>query len=344
MSRFLYAPYTFPLLAITLLLPYPKSEAFEYSDSHYHLKLGGRAHINTEIFGGVINTAPSNQTGSDLYYRRLRLELGGHVYDWGFKVAINVNDESDPVHEFTVTYQGWSEHLRLSLGQQKEDFGLTDTGSSNWITPIERAIVSDAFDPGHNIGIKLHGHHERVTYSTGFFKVDNDQNNALNLAHTSRVVFRPIVEEQAIMHLGAAFSYRNSDAGFDGFTARLGVRGNEIGDATNLGGSAFTNNNNGNKQSLFNIEWAGQWRSLHTLTEFFSGRIFDTQNSSTQTTSTQTPSSPSLEADGFSIQAGYILTGEQRVYKKSTGVFDAVTPQSTSGAWEIFAAYSELNG
>jgi len=49
-----------------------------------------------------------------------------------------------------------------------------------------------------------------------------------------------------------------------------------------------------------------------------------------------------VDADGYYLQLGYVLTGETRPYKN--GVFKKVKPARKSGAWEIVARYEDGNG
>lgn len=48
------------------------------------------------------------------------------------------------------------------------------------------------------------------------------------------------------------------------------------------------------------------------------------------------------DKDGYYLQAGYILTGETRPYKK--GIFKRVKPSSKKGAWEVVARYEDGDG
>jgi phosphate-selective porin OprO/OprP len=47
---------------------------------------------------------------------------------------------------------------------------------------------------------------------------------------------------------------------------------------------------------------------------------------------------------GYYVAASYFITGEQRPYKASTGVFDRIKPNDKKGAWEVLARYSETTG
>ena len=48
------------------------------------------------------------------------------------------------------------------------------------------------------------------------------------------------------------------------------------------------------------------------------------------------------DADGYYVQVGYVITGEQRPYKD--GKFKRIKPNSDSGAWEIVARYEDGDG
>ena len=74
----------------------------------------------------------------------------------------------------------------------------------------------------------------------------------------------------------------------------------------------------------FNLEVAATSGSFHVQAEYYDGEFNDE------------------DADGFYVQAGYILTGETRPYKG--GKFKRIKPNSKAGAWEIVARYEDGNG
>lgn len=49
-----------------------------------------------------------------------------------------------------------------------------------------------------------------------------------------------------------------------------------------------------------------------------------------------------ISADGYYVQASWIITGESRPY--SNGVFKRIKPGSTSGAWEVVVRYEDGDG
>jgi len=303
-------------------------------DGDYGFQLGGRIQLDADSYDGVINKVAGDNTGSDTYFRRVRAELKGHTKDWSYNFYYNLNEESSRLDVINVTYNGWGDMLKLTMGKQKEGFGLDDSGSSKWTSAIERSIVSDAFDTGNNIGFMLHGHNDAITYNIGLFKEGSGANNELDLATTGRFVYRPFNENDNLLHLGVGFSNRSSNQGFDDFDGRLGVRGSEAGKTVNKAGVSFIDDIDGDTMNIYNLEAAGVFGAFHFMAEYFSGEISDLNNTA----------SSDLKVDGYSTLVGWFLTGERHTYKTKTAVFDKVKPNNKGGAWEVFARVDNLGG
>lgn len=295
------------------------------TDGNYSFSIGGRIQADFNSYDGVINT-DEGQTGSDFFFRRARLEVEGHAKDWAYLVSYNLTD-SGSIDQLNTTYTGWGSLANLTIGQQKENFGLDDTGSSKWTAAMERSMPANAFDTGNTLGIKLHGANDLVTYSLGVFKEGIDDDNALDLATTGRLVIRPYMDGSNLIHLGVGASER-SGASAD-FNSRLGVRGGEDGaNANRVRGriSGATGD-----ESDYNLEAAANFGPFHLMAEYFDGEVDVDGTAHT------------VEADGYYVQAGYVLTGESRGYKTAIGAFDKVKPASEGGAWEIFARFDNLD-
>lgn len=302
------------------------------ADGDYSFKIGGRMMIDANSYDGVINKAANSETGSDLFFRRARLEMKGHVKDWKYGLSYNLTDGGS-IDQLNTTYTGFSKMTQVTLGQQKENFGLDDTGSSKWTAGVERSFVSDAFDTGNNIGIKLHGADDLLTYSLGIYSAGTDSDNQMDTAMTGRVVVRPIYEDGTLLHIGAGITQRDGtlSSGKD-LQSRLGVRGGSA-KTVNKFGPQFTSGN-GDKFTASNLELAYATGPLQIMAEYFMGQI---ENDGT------VAGSADIEVDGYYVQAGYFLTGESRKYKTDIAAFDKVKPANESGAWEVFARHSQMN-
>ena len=302
------------------------------ADGDYSFKIGGRMMIDANHYDGVINKASGSEAGSDLFFRRARLEMKGHVKDWKYGLSYNLTGGGS-IDALNTTFTGFGKMKQVTIGQQKENFGLDDTGSSKWISGVERSFVSDAFDTGNTIGVKLHGANDFLTYSLGIYRDDAqiDTDNQLDTAVTGRVVVRPIYENGTVLHVGAGATQR--DGTFDDdFETRLGVRGGENKTANKFEPKFASGAGKG--LQAYNLELAYASGPLQVMAEFFQGEI---ENDGTVS------GSADIKVDGYYVQAGYFLTGESRKYKTSIAAFDKVKPSNASGAWEVFARHSMMN-
>lgn len=291
-------------------------------DGDYGVKISGRMQLDYNTFDGVINEVV-DETGSDLFFRRARLEVKGKAKYWGYTVSYNLTDGGS-IDQLHASYNGWGDMVALTLGQQKESFGLADTGSSKWITGMERSLPANAFDTGNSVGLRLHGATDLMGYSIGAFKEGVDaEDNALNWGLTGRFVVRPVYSENAIVHLGVGYTMRDGE--FDAIDSRLGARGDVNKVEAGYDGIA------GDEFEAFNVEAAAIFGSLHVMSEYFDGEISGAAGA------------PELEANGYYVTAGWILTGEQRAYKTGDGTFDKIKPANPGGAWELFARYDFLD-
>lgn len=296
------------------------------TDGKYSFKIGGRVQLDYNDYDGVINKK-EGESGDDLFFRRARLEIKGKANDWAYEMTYNLTD-SGSINDLNATYLGWGKMAKLTFGQQKEFFGLEDTGSSKWITAIERSMPASAFDTGNTVGIKLHGANDMLTYSAGVFKEEIDaDDNSLDTAITGRVVFRPVYGDGNLIHLGAGYTQR--DGSFTDISARLGVRGGEDKTANKVKAEYLAGE--GDELEVTNLEFAAASGSVHFMAEYFDGEV------------SGSGSTPDLEADGYSLQLGWIVTGEHRSYKTAIGAFDKVKPSSADGAWEVFARFDTLD-
>lgn len=296
------------------------------SDGDYSFKVGGRIQLDYNGYDGVINAA-EGESGSDLFFRRGRLEIKGKAKDWSYLMSYNLTGGGS-IDQLNATYTGWGKTTLLTLGEQKENLGLDDTGSSKWTTGIERAMPANAFDTGNTVGVKLHGASGAFTYSLGVFKESVEANdNSLDTAFTGRLVYRPIQTDDTLVHLGAGVSLR--EGSFNALGARLGARGGEDRTA-NRSRVRYANGLAGDEMQIVNLEAAAVFGPAHIQAEYFDAEVSGA-------------AAPDLQSEGYYLQVGWALTGEQRSYKNGLGAFDKIKPAGSGGAWELFARYDGMD-
>jgi len=296
------------------------------ADGETSFKLGGRLQLDGSTWDGATNKG-SDDWGSDLWFRRARIELAGKSGDWGYEAAYNLVD-SGSIQDANISYEGWGSMFRVVAGQQKEDFGMEDTQSSKWITFIERSMPTNAFETGQSVGLKLTGANDALTYSVGVYRAAIDaDDNSLDEAWTGRFVYRPILaDDGTLLHLGIGATLRNGS--FEALGSRL-ARGGEDGNASKVQ-AAYTAGE-AEELLIYNFEAAGQLGSGHIAAEYFIAEASDNE------------AAGDMDAEGFYVELGYVLTGEQRGYKNAIAAFDKVKPASAGGAWELTARYDQLD-
>ncbi|UCB48624.1 MAG: hypothetical protein JSW56_16065 [Deltaproteobacteria bacterium] len=152
----------------------------------------------------------------------MRVSGFGTVYDWAmFKLDIdlaNIRDIKDNYIRFTKV--PLIDHF--SVGHMKEPFSLEGWASMKAATFMKRALPTDAFWTGRNIGIRRHttGLDERMTWAVGAFlntgsfgdlgetKDQISDANGWNL--TGRITYLPWYEEggRRLLHLGLSYTHQ----------------------------------------------------------------------------------------------------------------------------------------
>ena len=186
------------------------------TDNKASVQLGGRLqwdYDSTEADDRNIDT-------QDADVRRARIFLKGHYGDWAYKMQFNVAESSGAkggdAEDLYLRYTGFGKQANITIGKQKEPFGLEEQTSSKDISLLERSAMTEAYAPGRNAGIQLHGKGSNWTYGIGYFEADGDGSNDFdNKAVTGRVTFAPVKSDDLVVHLGAGFSSRDADSSDD---------------------------------------------------------------------------------------------------------------------------------
>jgi phosphate-selective porin OprO/OprP len=179
------------------------------SDGHYSAKLGGRLQwdYNYAELNGVADE-------DDFSIRRARLYLSGNVNDWSYKMQFNVgNNNGGTPEDLYIRYNGWGKQAVVTVGKQKEPFGLEQLESSKDISYLERSAVTEAYAPGRQEGILFSGQRGDITYALGVFEDDGANDGT---AVTGRVTYAPIKSADQVLHFGVAHSNRDEDTDITG--------------------------------------------------------------------------------------------------------------------------------
>jgi len=304
-------------------------------DGDFKLKIGGR--LQTDWLWSSEDNAIKSDVGEQedgVEIRRARLYFSGLIYDnveykLQFDFAGGEAALKDAYLDLTDFPIG-----KLRMGHFKEPFSLDELTSSKYITFLERALPN-IFAPRRNTGFMLHNtvSDERMTTAIGVFRDmddfgENVDDGGYNI--TGRVTVLPIYEKKGanLLHLGAAYSYRNPDDS---------IRYQQRPEAHLTDRFVDTGTFAGDQVDLVGLEAAWVNGPLSLQGEYMMANA------------NRLGSGSDVEFDGYYVQASYFLTGEHRNYKTSEGAFSRIKPnknysaESGPGAWEIKARYSGLD-
>jgi phosphate-selective porin OprO/OprP len=293
------------------------------ADKRHQVKLNGRLMWDTR-FGSSDDYPGDALTQDTTFFRRVRLAVAGHAYENViFKVQVDfAKGDEVALKDVYVGLKNLPKNLKgtVKFGHFKEPFSLEELTSSKYITFMERAMVVNAFSPSRNSGIAywMAPFEQRMTVGVGVFRPTDDAGSVMSnegYAFTIRVTGLPLENDDMVLHLGFAASYRSTTSGNTArFRARPGTgSGNRVFDTSSINGV--------DNYFLLGGEIAYVWKGLHVQGEFIMATV-------------DGGGDPSFF--GWYFQVGYFIFGEMRPYKKSSAAFDKIKPENNlmeDGGW-----------
>ena len=324
---------------------------FDSNDKNFKFKIGGRimndyAYLDSD--SDADDFYGSSEFGTGAEFRRARIYMAGTIYgNVGFKMEYDfAGGDADFKDVYIRTAVPFG---TLTVGHQHQPFGLEERTSSKYITFMERGLGSVA-SPGRDTGFKVDHNWlpEGFHLSNGIFRTadsfgdDELPNGAGEWAFSGRFSADIMDHDEDDMMLGAGVSFgqrkekeRTNSVGLDDNIARVAERGGQhLGPRVVDTGDFATDDNT--TLLGFDVVWLmDQWHA-----QFEWGRQeYEIKDGS------------DADVDGWSVQAGYFLTGEHRKWSDKKGNWDRTSPLNNygddsgdcQGAWEVAVRYGELD-
>ena len=301
-------------------------------------RIGGRMHWDA----GYIEDATGDPgLGIGATMRRGRITLSGEMKG-GFSYDINLDMDDDNIRS-QVVQAGWSGGpWSITIGQQRVAEPMEEMTSSNYISFLERAAITDAFGFAPRVGIGVQYSGETWLAAAGLLTgtisdIADDETKPLELG--GRIVIAPKFGETQT-HFGINSLYRWLDEGGAGRgTVRYRQRPH-----LNTTDTRFVATPTMDANAEFGIggEFAMQSGRFYAASELYRMRLVDAFRAGT------TAAPADYDFWGGYVEAGLSLTGESRSYK--TGAFGrtkVLNPfdKGGSGAWlaQVKLDYIDLN-
>ncbi len=305
--------------------------SYKSSGGNFAIKLGGRLHYD----GSHAFLTRGEDIEDGWAVRRKYAKLGLGLYKvWRLGLQYDLESKTKPYESLWLRYSGFSA-FNITLGQMSnEPFSLEESTSSNVMPFMERALPN-ALTPSNNVGVLFNTSGSGWSAAGGAFWEtyieDSDPfNGDEGRGVTGRFTFFPIDKGDDFLHLGLSASWRWPD---DTNRVRVSARPeNYVGKKRLISTGRIKEVEN---YLLTGVESAYVQGPLTLQGEYIRTDLFFIDNAK---------ANESL--DGGYLYAGLFLTGEQRSYSRSRGVFGGVDPKGPYGAWELAGRYSylDLNG
>jgi phosphate-selective porin OprO and OprP len=285
-------------------------------------------------------------------FRRARFGMFGDYGPWEYRVAMDFALSGRPSFiDVFIALNGVPVLNRVRVGHFFEPFGLESYSQNRFLTFLERSLPAEVLAPPRNLGIMANGNWagERGTWGAGLFRTDSDvfgddSGDNFQSAATGRVTFLPYYSAETdgrdLLHVGASYSARAAKNDQVRFRARPEVR---IGSTEpNIPYFVDTGAIPADFYQLVNAE-ALLIRGPFSL------------QSEYQLMPVSTLDRGAVYFQSWYMLGSVFLTGENRAYRKSTGVLERIVPFRDfirkegcgfavgPGAWELACRVSHLD-
>jgi phosphate-selective porin OprO/OprP len=313
------------------------SPTFRSKDGRFETHLRGRLFVD----GGYLDDEDgfySNDNATELRAARIGVE-GIAWRDWEYRLEVDFANSEVDITDAFIQYNGAPiEPAFIRVGQFKTPNSLEEQTSSRFITFMERAAFTDAFDFDRRIGLGSGVGGDNWAVTAGLFgqnAADVANNEGFAAAGRGHYAFLEPLGANSVIHLGGSWRFRDLKNDVDDDSARYrqrpffhftDTRSVDTGTLADAENDVFA----GPEAALVLGPFSLQAEAGHTWLQ----RDGDAS-----------------DADGLwggYLSASYFLTGESRNYDAEEGVFGRVRVndpvfEGGPGAWEIGARFDYID-
>lgn len=337
-------------------------------DDPYWFQISGALKIDQRTFWGGTNSKapPPSRAGtyhSGAFIRDFGVTFdGGAGQDWTYTVALNFDarNVTTRIDDAFLTYYGFEwllPKLTFSIGQVAPGFCVSCATSSKWIPFLERSMGTNVFGPQQGLGISANTYNNNYSVTVAAIQqpkngqpVTDPFGNVIPKPDlwqaAGRFTYAPINCDQKVLQVGFSGHIQEySNTGLQFSTNPEMRSGSSV---TLLNTSTVVNRTSTNplimisalNQKTIDFELLGIYGPWSTELEYqrayvTRGNVFNAAG-----TKVKQGNGKNLQFSGYHMQAGYVLTGESRPFKKANGTMGQIKPKHKYGAWEVSARYS----
>ena len=322
---------------------------FESTDQKFKLWFDNRVYFNMAYFP---TEDVLNPIGNGVNIRRARFAIKARVWKhWGGEIDVDFAGAVMEMKDMYIQYylmDGDRDWGHIKVGHFKEGFSMETTTTSRYVSFIERSLMSK-FSPSRHLGISYtqwgkkwlfiggvhfqkQGEFEEVEFSQSYNKKAGiDEGYSL----TARGVFTPINDEEKVLHIGGAYSYRTPVTSAEVYKGiRYSTRSlSSINRKKYLDTDDVTNVD---VTTLYNVELAGAYKNFIFQAEYTGSTIKGTSLNNEE-------GIDEASYDGAYAQVGWLIFGGKYNYNMKEGEFTQVSRGKDWGDLELLFRFDYLN-
>ena len=290
-----------------------------------NVRFMGRTNFDAGTYIASSDTNLSEHNGVAMNDTRLGV-LANFDEKWSAKIEICYASKAISFRDLWIGYK-LNDNSTLTAGNHFQPYGAKPLGLSYKF--VEDASADLAFCPARKIGVSYAYTSDPFNFTAGLFSdgnVDNGKNIDKGLSLAAKAIYRPIIDETTVLHIGVAPMFVKSPnaVSFTGSIPTTVVTNKLIG----------TPNLNPDNYLRMEAEAIFISGKIYVEGHYMAAAVnkFDVVKDTITTTE-------NTYLDGFYLQGSYMIKGEKQNYNKKTGLAANASPKSL----EVLARVSHVN-
>ena len=284
-----------------------------------NVRFMGRTNFDAGTFVASSDDNLSEHNGIAMNDTRLGV-LANFDEKFSAKIEVCYASKAISFRDLWIGYK-LNDNSTITAGNHFQPYGAKPLGLSYKF--VEDASTDLAFCPARKIGVSYAYTSDPFNLTAGLFSdgnVDNGKNIDKGWSAAAKAIFRPIIDESTILHIGVApmFVQSPNTVSFTGSIPTTVVTNKLIGTAN------FTPDN---------------YLRMEAEAIFISGKLYVEGHYMAASLQKMDTAGNNAYVDGFYAQASFLIKGDQQNYNKKTGLAANASPKSL----EVLARVSHLN-
>lgn len=316
---------------------------FESANQEYRLWFDISVQLDGQIFSGH----PLNPIENGTTVRRARFATRANLgRDWYAELDLNFANGQLELEDAYMRYE-FLKGFKTRVGNYKEKFSMSETGSSRYLNFMERSMVVTAFAPSRHFGWEISANKKWWIATGGIFtqaiedaetSTDVEDNNKdfgkdQGISLTGKLVLLPVgIHKNYGVHLAYAWSTRQAKTDVD--PAEHGGIRYSTRSLSNINRKKYLDTDvisDYDHQEISNIEAAAYYNGMAVQSEIIRNKTVRSNDKD------------NLYFGGFYVQAVGLLFGGRQVYNKMEGEFTEPEPGKKWGDIELALRYDYID-